>query len=148
MKERPWPTVVISALASASIWALSPWLSGHPEPWDSESLFYVVGLIVAGMLAGLLRPRPLWAHYVGAVAGQAAYELVFLAVGPLFVLGVAFLLGYAIVFVLAAAAGARLRERWQRRLTQGAGTSAREDEAMDRQDGRGNAASNGNGGAP
>jgi hypothetical protein len=106
MKERAWPTILVGAVASVSVWAFSPWLTGHPEPWDTSSAFYVAGLIVAGVLGGLLRPRPLWAHYVGAVAGQAAYELVFLAVGPLFVLGVAFLLGYSIVFVIAAAAGA------------------------------------------
>ena len=87
MKERAWPTIVVGAVASTAVWAFSPWLTGHQEPWDAESLFYVVGLIVAGVFAGLLRPRPLWAHYLGAVAGQAAYELVFLAVGPLFVLG-------------------------------------------------------------
>jgi hypothetical protein len=36
--------------------------------------------------------RP-WAHYVGAVAGQAFYELLFLNVGPLFVLGLFFVIG-------------------------------------------------------
>ncbi len=144
MKQRAWPTIVVGAVASTAVWALSPWLTGRPEPWDADSAFYIAGLIVAGVLAGLLRPRPLWAHYAGAVAGQAAYELAFLAVGPLFVLGVAFLLGYSVVFVIAAAAGGWLGVRWRRRsalIEAGPAT-------LDRQGGGDRPASNGTGSEP
>ena len=56
------------------------------------------------------RTEHLWAHYVGAVLGQAAYELAFVKLGPLFILGLAFLAGYSIIFVVAAAIVALLRK--------------------------------------
>jgi 1,4-dihydroxy-2-naphthoate octaprenyltransferase len=70
-------------------------------------------LFVAGLAAGGLIPKPLWAHYLGAVAGQLAYETVFLTIGPLLVLGVAFLLGHSLIFVLAAALAAYVRRRYK-----------------------------------
>jgi hypothetical protein len=115
MKTQARLTVMASAVTSASVWALSPLLTGHREPWDADGLFYVVALVVAGSAAGLLAPRPLWAHYLGAVVGQLGYEALFLPVGPLFVLGAAFLLGYSLVFVLAAARAASVRARLQSR---------------------------------
>lgn len=92
LKPRAWLTIAVSAVVGASVWALSPWLVGHQEPWDAEGGFYVLALAAGGSVAGLLTPRPLWAHYLGAVAGQLAYEVLFLRRGPLFVLGIAFLL--------------------------------------------------------
>jgi hypothetical protein len=68
-------------------------------------------LLVAGSVAGLISPRSLGAHYVGAVVGQVAYEARFLGVGPLFVLGVVFLLGYSLIFLFAAGVTGHLRAR-------------------------------------
>ncbi len=119
MKARAWSTILVSAVASAMVWALSPWLAGHREPWDADGLFYIVALVVAGSLAGLLAPKPLWAHYIGAIVGQLGYELVFLPIGPLFLLGAAFLLGYCIIFVVAAAIAAHLRTRLESWHAQG-----------------------------
>jgi len=67
--------------------------------------------VITGSLAGLLAPRPLWAHYVGAVVGQLGYELLFLGIGPLIVLGAVFLLGYSLIFLVAAALAGHLRVR-------------------------------------
>ena len=103
MKTRAWLTLSVSAVAGALVWVLSPWLVGHREPWDADGHFYPLALVVAGSIAGLLAPRPLWAHYVGALVGQLGYELLFLHIGPLFVLGAAFLLGYSLIFLVAAA---------------------------------------------
>jgi len=74
-------------------------------------MFYVVALFVAGLFAGLLAPRPLWAHYLGALLGQLGYQVLFLRIGPLFILGAAFLLGYSLIFLAAAAVAASLRAR-------------------------------------
>jgi hypothetical protein len=112
MKKRSALLAFLMASAtSAAIWALSPSLTGHPEPWDAEGLFYFAALIVAGAIAGGLAPRALWAHYLGAVFGQLAYELIFLKPGPLFLVGAVFLLGYAFLFLLGAALGAQIRLR-------------------------------------
>lgn len=104
--------MLVSALASALVWALSPALTGHREPWDAEGLFYVTALVAAGSVAALFSPRPLWAHYLGTFLGQLVYELLFLHVGPLFLLGAVFLLGYSIIFVAAAALTGYFRTRF------------------------------------
>jgi hypothetical protein len=111
MTPRPWATLLIATLAAASVWALSPWLAGHREPWDAASYYYPIGLFVAGAIAGFVAPRPLWAHYLGAVGGQLAFEVLFLRVGALFLLGAAFVLGYSLVFLLAAGIAGRIRQR-------------------------------------
>jgi hypothetical protein len=110
-KRAWWWALVVSSVASALVWALSPVLVGHREPWDADGYFYILCLVVSGAIAGLLAPRPLWAHYVGALVGQAGYELLFLQVGPLFVLGIAFLLGYSLIFLVAAALAGYLHTR-------------------------------------
>ena len=112
MKMRGWLTLAVAALASASVWALSPVLTGRAEPWDADGFYYVFGLVIAGLLAGLFEPRPLWAHYVGAVVGQLGYELLFLPVGPLFILGAAFVLGYSLVFLISAVLAGTVRMRF------------------------------------
>jgi hypothetical protein len=119
MRTRPWLTILVATLASALVWALSPWLSGHREPWDAEGLFYVVALFVAGLLAGLLAPRPLWAHYLGALLGQLGYEAFFLSIGPLFVLGALFLIAYSCIFLVGAAVAGRVRGRTREGVTRG-----------------------------
>ena len=93
-------------------------MTGRNEPWDADSPYYYVALAVAGAVSGAVVPKHLWAHYVGAVLGQAAYELAFLKLGPLFILGLVFLAGYSVIFVVSAAFVALLRK---------AGTSASTD---------------------
>lgn len=102
-------TFLISVVASALVWAFSPFLNGYAEPWDADGLSYVGALVVAGLSAGALAPRPLWAHYWGAVVGQLAYEMLFLNIGPLLLIGLVFLLGYSLVFLAAAAMAAYVR---------------------------------------
>lgn len=101
--------LVVAGLASAAIWALSSWVTGQKEPWDADGFYYFVSLLVAGLISGAIAPRPLWAQYAGSVAGQAIYELLFLKIGPLFVLGLGFLLVYSLLFLAGALAGSRVR---------------------------------------
>ena len=108
------PAFVTAALTSAAVWAVSPWLTGRHEPWDADSPFYVCGLIIAGAVAGVLTPKPIWALYLGAVIGQVAYQALFLRLGPLFPLGVLFLAGYCFVFIAAAAFVGWIRTRLHR----------------------------------
>jgi hypothetical protein len=101
----------VAAGLAAAVWALSVPITGRSEPWDANGLYYVIALVVAGALSGALVPRHLGAHYVGAVAGQAIYELLVLDFGALFVLGLVFLMGYSIIFAVAAAIVAFARKR-------------------------------------
>jgi len=100
----------VSAVLSAAVWALSIPMTGRNEPWDADSPYYFVALAVAGAVSGAVVPKHLWAHYVGAVLGQAAYELAFLKLGPLFILGLVFLAGYSVIFVVSAAIVASFRK--------------------------------------
>jgi hypothetical protein len=109
MKPSAIPTFLVALVASALVWGLSPLMTGHLEPWDADGLYYVGALTVTGIVTGGLLPRPLWAHYLGSVVGQLTYELIFLKLGPLFLLGIVFLLGYSVVFLVAAAIAARVR---------------------------------------
>ena len=115
MKKRGALTFLVAVVASALVWASSPWLTGYQEPWDVEGLHYVIALVVAGSVAGALVPKPLWAHYLGAFIGQLIYEVLFLKLGPLFAAGIVFLLGYSVVFTLAAAVAAHVRLRYTNR---------------------------------
>ena len=102
-----------AALTCGLIWAASPWVTGRREPWDADSPFYLAGLMIAGAVAGVLTPKPIWALYAGAVAGQLSYQVLFLKVGPLLPLGVLFLAGYCIVFLAAAVLAGYIRTRLQ-----------------------------------
>jgi hypothetical protein len=109
MKPSAIPAFLVALVASALVWGLSPLITGHPEPWDADGLYYVGALTVTGMVTGGFFPRPLWAHYLGSVVGQLTYELIFLKLGPLFVVGIVFLLGYSVVFLVAAAIAGGVR---------------------------------------
>ena len=111
MKKQAVAALIVSAGLAAAVWALSVAFTGKSEPWDAEAPYYLLGLAVAGVLAGAIVPRPWWAHYVGAIAGLAGYELVFLPLGPLFILGLVFLAGYSIIFAVTAALAASFRKR-------------------------------------
>jgi hypothetical protein len=119
VKPRAWATVLVSAVSGALVWALSPWLTGYQEPWDADGLFYIGALVVAGSVAGAITPRPLWALYLGALVGQLGYELIFLRIGPLFLLGAAFLLGFSVIFLAAAALAGSFRRRQASRPSEG-----------------------------
>lgn len=104
-----WQTLLVAAAAGALIWAISPWLTGQREPWDAAGFYYVGALLIAGVGAGLVTPRPLWAHYGGALGGQLLYLLLTRGFDPLLAVGLIFLLGYTLIFLVGAALAAQLR---------------------------------------
>ena len=118
MKQHTWLTFLLAALASAAIWALTPMLTNYREPWDSEGIFYPLALAIAGAVTGAIAPRPRWAHYLGSFTGQLGYELSFLRVGPLVLIGAAFLLVYCAIFALAAALAGFIRGQVPKRFGQ------------------------------
>ncbi|WP_312932139.1 hypothetical protein [Stutzerimonas nitrititolerans] len=101
---------LIAALAGAAIWALSPLITGQAEPWDA-GLYYSGALLAAGLLSGVAVPKPLWAHYLGGIAGQALYLLLFLPSSPLMAVGLVFLLVWSLLLLVGACAGVRVRMR-------------------------------------
>jgi len=115
MRQRAALAIAVGAMVSAAIWAISPWATGHKEPWDAESLFYVASLMAGGFVSGLLVPRPLWAQYAGSVSGQLLYGLLFLEIGPLILIGAVFLLGYSLLFLAGAVAGREVRLHFSKR---------------------------------
>lgn len=109
MNRFPYLSLLISVLAGASIWALSPWATGHAEPWDASGVYYGAALLLAGLVSGFIVPKPLWAIYVGSVLGQAGYGLMVLPSGPLFLVGVGFLLVWSLLCLGGGYAGSRMR---------------------------------------
>jgi hypothetical protein len=109
MNRSVWKTMLVSLVAGAAVWALSPWLAGQREPWDAGGFYYIIALLVAGAIAGFVSPRPLWAHYLGGLIGQVGYAILFVDVSPLFVVGVIFLLAYTLIFLVGAAIAGQLR---------------------------------------
>jgi hypothetical protein len=112
MKPPAWiHTLLVSAICAASVWALSPLMTGHKEPWDDVGHFYPLGLLLAGLVSGLVSPRIRWAYYAGSILGQFIFVLAFLATGPLIAIGVLTMGIYAVVFLLAALLASFVRER-------------------------------------
>ena len=91
-----------SALLGAAIWFASPLVTGSIELWDAESSYYLSSLFVVGCLVGGVFPRQVWGVLPGIVIGQLIYATIYLPSGPLAVLGIAHMLGYAIFSLLGA----------------------------------------------
>ncbi len=100
--------LVLALFAGAAIWTASYSITGHTEPWDADSSFYFVSLLVAGTFLGLTRPRHIWCHPVGIFIGQLLYILIFMPVGPLIGVGVLFLVMFSALSFVGAFLGSRL----------------------------------------
>jgi hypothetical protein len=101
-----------SALLGALIWAVSPWITGMAEPWDSDSPYYLVALLSGGLALGFIWPEKPWIIFLSIWLGQLAYMAIFLPLGPLVVLGVGFLAGFSLVAFAGAALSAGVRKRF------------------------------------
>ena len=100
---------VLSAVLGFVIWALSRPITGRVEPWDADSPYYYVALILAGVVSGFAIPADKRAHYLGVVSGQTLYALIFLPGSGLFILGVLVLFVYSLLYLAGAAVVMRLR---------------------------------------
>ncbi len=118
MLKRAWiPVLLVSAFLAAMVWALSPLISGSKEPWDAQNLYYPIALAVAGFLAGALTSRIRWALFIGAVLGQLLFEVLFLKIGPLALVGLVFMCMYSLIFLAAAIIATYLRQWFMRRAS-------------------------------
>jgi hypothetical protein len=112
MKPPAWlHTLAVSALCAFIVWALSPLITGHKEPWDAPNHYYSWAIAIAGLISGLFSPRVFWAYFAGSVAGQFLYVLIFLTTGPLIAIGVLFMCAFGLLFFAAALLANFLRGR-------------------------------------
>lgn len=114
MKRELAINFLFSFVGGATVWALSPFLSGQVEPWDAKGFYYSAALLIVGLTVGLARPKHVWSHYAGIILGQLAYMLCFLPGSPLIPVGVAFLAAYSIIALAGVASGT-----WFRRVSRG-----------------------------
>ena len=89
-----------SLATGAAIWALSPALTGEVEPWDANTVFLPIAIVIVSLILGFLFPKNSLVSSAGLLLGQVTYILILLPIGPLIFLGFAILLGYAIIFSL------------------------------------------------
>jgi peptidoglycan/LPS O-acetylase OafA/YrhL len=112
-------TFLLGTALGVAIWLLSPFVTGHREPWDAEGGYYFTALLLAGVLGGLVLPEYWGSLVIGIFAGQAAVLLGGVvaepASGGLWPLGLVFLAFYSVLGLVGAAIGMGLRRFRSRR---------------------------------
>ena len=103
----------IACALGAAIWLLSPAITGHREAWDAPGPYFPVALVVAGVIAGALKPCRPWRAGMWIYLGQVTAMLL-MSRGDfgLLPLGLVVLVGFTLLSVAAAAVGG-----WLCRLT-------------------------------
>ncbi len=66
---------LLAVAFGASIWALSPRLTGHQEPWDASFPLYLIVVFTAGGALAAICPRFYWVPVAGIYLGQVAFCL-------------------------------------------------------------------------
>ena len=102
-------SISVAAGFGAVIWAMSPLITGKLEPWDAESPYYFVSLLVSGVIVGALIPKHVWAVLLGIVIGQSIYMMLFLPLGPLIGIGIVMMPLYGLLSLIGAVFAARIR---------------------------------------
>ncbi|MBD8525761.1 hypothetical protein [Pseudomarimonas arenosa] len=113
--------LMLAVVGGAAIWALSPRLIGFAEPWDSDSMYYLLALAVLGSLLGALARGygSLLVIAFGVLLGQVLHVLSFGQIGALWMLGLVLLVAYLPPVLLAAAVSLAIRRRGWRRPKDG-----------------------------
>ena len=101
------------------IWALSPMLAGHREPWDAQGPYYMVSLFIAGLVPTLIEPKRFWVWPIGVYLGQVLFIiggsfLWEIAGANLAVAGVVIMVFYMVPTVIGAGIGVVIRKVAQR----------------------------------
>jgi hypothetical protein len=77
LRARITLSFVLSMTLGAGVWGLSPFLTGHKEPWDASSPMYFLSLLIGGFSLAMICPRLFWVPVLGIYFGQVAYCLFF-----------------------------------------------------------------------
>ena len=102
-------SLCVASMLGTIIWVISPFVTGEIEPWDADSPYYIISLILAGAIVGWLIPKHLWTVFLGVIVGQIIYMLIFIPSGPLLLIGIVFLVGYGLFSLIAAMFVAKLK---------------------------------------
>ena len=104
--------LLLGVALGAAIWLLSPIITRHREPWDTEGGYYPGALVLTGLLGGLAVPQHWRSVAIGIFAGQAVVLLGGVvarpASGGLWPLGLLFLVAYSVLALGGAGVGAAL----------------------------------------
>lgn len=96
------PGFVLAAILGSLIWLLSPLLTGHQEPWDARSHYYICALLIAGFVPVFLPGTRFYHPALGVWLGQTATVLLMILItgdpgeGALWVIGLVFLIFYSL----------------------------------------------------
>lgn len=107
-----WEPATAFALAvsiGAILWAASPYVTGHKEPWDAQGGYYFFGLLIGGFVGTAVRPVSPIVTASGLVVGQFAAIIATGGAGPLILFGLFFLSAYGVLGLVGAWLGYRLR---------------------------------------
>jgi hypothetical protein len=107
---------VLGFVLGLAIWLVPATFLGQAEPWDGDRPWYVVALLLSGLLLGYLGSAHSFAAVAGMFAGQLVVLLGRVVSSPdnsaLWMVGVVFLAGYTFVATgLGAVLGTVLRRR-------------------------------------
>jgi hypothetical protein len=75
-----WKAIVASVVGiayGASVWAMSPIITGRQEPWDATP-YYWIAMPVGGFICAFASIRYFWVPVIGIYIGQLAYAHTFL----------------------------------------------------------------------
>ena len=101
---------LISILAGTLIWALSPRITGHLEPWDSDSIYFSGSIAFFSLCLGVILPRSALPITTGLILGQFGFMLIALPSGPLWPIGLLTLIIYSVILALPLSwVGSRIR---------------------------------------
>ena len=96
-KRTFWIAFTTAVILGALIWTCSWRFTGKTEPWDSENCYYLVALLLAGLVPALISPGRFWALPFGVLLGEFIVFTIKVFQGPpapLWPLGVVFLILY------------------------------------------------------
>lgn len=102
----------LSILLGFLIWFLSPYITGKKEPWDSNSLYYISGLFISGLIPAYFCKEKFWLYFIGVYLGQLSYNVILVfndnSIASLFPLGIISLLIFSLFSLLGSFIGSKI----------------------------------------
>lgn len=100
-KSKTVKSVMVGMAVSAAILAVSPFVTGLLEPWDSAGSYYFIAMLFAGVVGSIMYPKNFTVFLTGIFLGQLIYSVLFLPLGPLFIVGIFVMAFYTLIALFA-----------------------------------------------